>query len=40
MVEEKKTVPELLADPYWGDQDQETVRRVLADLSDLLEPVR
>jgi hypothetical protein len=38
MVEEKKAIPQLLADPSVGDQDQETIRRVLANLAELLKP--
>jgi len=39
VVEEQKTIPDILADPSTGNLDQETIRRVLSDLSKLLKPI-
>jgi hypothetical protein len=39
IVVEKKTVPQVLADPEAGDREQDTVRRAMIDLSKLLKPV-
>lgn len=39
IVAEKKTIPQVLADPEAEDREQETIRRAMDDLSSLLKPV-